>query len=399
MAFANGAPASTSKASTPKETNGRPIGGGLDQGQFGRLVGVSPAMRKVYELITRIAPTEVSVLLLGETGTGKDLVAQTIHDLSARNRAPFLPVNCGAVSPTLFENELFGHERGSFTGAERVHKGYFERADHGTLLLDEITEMPVELQVKLLRVLETGTLVRIGGTDLIKVDVRVIAASNRTPHEAIAAGKLREDLLYRLNTFPIDLPPLRERKEDLELLCAHFLALLNESEGTNKRLAPGALGRLRAHDWSGNVRELKNVLQRAFILAEDEIGEDCLTIAPSSHGASARVVIDVGISIAEAERLLIEATLEACAGDKQKAAAILDIGLKTLYNRLNQYKRTPRVLGRRKAGSPFSNELAGGDGAPLKSGSGEEEATDVARSPGVPPSGSRNESPTRPLGK
>jgi two-component system, NtrC family, response regulator AtoC len=188
-------------------------------GRFGPLIGASPSMQRVYDMISKVAPTEATVLLLGETGTGKELVAETIHGLSRRHKEPFLPINCGAVSPNLIESELFGHERGSFTGADRMHKGYFERANRGTLFLDEITEMPPELQVKLLRVLETGKVTRIGGNEAFTVDVRVIAATNRRPEEAVARGKLREDLHYRLNVFPIQLPPLRDRREDVELLA------------------------------------------------------------------------------------------------------------------------------------------------------------------------------------
>ena len=197
-------------------------------------------MQQVYDLIARVAKTDATISITGETGTGKELVAQTVHEQSRRHKEPFLPINCGAVSPSLIESELFGHERGSFTGADRVHRGYFERANRGTLFLDEITEMPIELQVKLLRVLETATVNRIGGSELIKIDVRVIAATNRQPEEAVAEGKLREDLLYRLNVFPIELPPLRERGEDIELLAEHFLALLNKQEGTTKRFGPAA---------------------------------------------------------------------------------------------------------------------------------------------------------------
>ena len=220
-----------------------------------------------------------------------------------------------------------------------MHRGYFERANRGTLFLDEVTEMPIELQVKLLRVLETGTVTRIGGSELIKVDVRVIAATNRKPEEAVAAGKLREDLLYRLNVFPIELPPLRDRGEDIELLAEHFLALLNKGEGTSKRWSPAALERLRQHSWPGNVRELRNVVQRAYILAEDEIGPDSLPLARGiDERPNSSLAVRVGMSIAEAERRLILATLEGCAGDKKQAAETLKISLKTLYNRLNEYK-------------------------------------------------------------
>jgi two-component system, NtrC family, response regulator HydG len=307
-------------------------------GRFGPLIGASPLMQKVYDLVGRVARTDATVLITGETGTGKEMVAQTIHQLSGRSRAAFLPLNCGAVSPTLIESELFGHERGSFTGADRVHKGFFERADGGTLFLDEVTETPMELQVKLLRVLETATVTRVGGTEAIQVDVRVIAATNRQPEEAVAAGKLREDLLYRLNVFPIQLPTLWDRREDIELLAEHFLGLLNKQDGTSKELTRAALERLRMHRWPGNVRELRNVLQRAFILAEEDIGLDALPLGVHEQAEGSSLLMKVGTSVPEAERRLILATLEHFDGDKKKAADVLKISLKTLYNRINQYK-------------------------------------------------------------
>lgn len=311
-------------------------------GHFGQLIGVSPAMQKVYDLVARVAQTDATVLLTGESGTGKDVVAQTLHELSRRRKEPFLPLNCGAVSPTLIESELFGHERGSFTGADRTHKGYFERAAGGTIFLDEITEMPFELQVKLLRVLETASVVRIGGERPLPVDVRVIAATNRQPEEAVAQGKLREDLLYRLKVFPLHLPPLRERGDDVELLADHFLGLLNKVEGTTKGFSRGAMQRLRAHTWPGNVRELKNLVHHAFILADDEIGIDCLPhdLGGAETQMGANLHMKVGISLAEADRRLILATLNECAGDKRKAAALLGVSLKTLYNRLKTYQTT-----------------------------------------------------------
>src|SRR5947209_5284131 len=194
-------------------------------GRLGLLLGASEPMQSLYEMLNRVAPTDASVFLIGESGTGKDLAAQTLHHLSRRSKGPFLPLNCGAISPTLIESELFGHERGSFTGAARRHKGYFERAHGGTLFLDEISEMPFELQVKLLRVLETGTVARIGGDQPVDVDVRVFAATNRDPHKAVADGKLREDLLYRLSVFPIHMPPLRERGDDVDLLATYVLGV------------------------------------------------------------------------------------------------------------------------------------------------------------------------------
>ncbi|HEX6737347.1 MAG TPA: sigma-54 dependent transcriptional regulator, partial [Vicinamibacteria bacterium] len=217
-------------------------------GRFGPIIGAAPGMQKVYDLINRVAKTDATILITGETGTGKELVAQAVHQQSRRHREPFLPVNCGAVAPNLIESELFGHERGSFTGADRVHKGYFERSNRGTLFLDEITEMSADLQVKLLRVLETGTINRIGGNEAIKVDVRVIAATNRVPQDAVNDGKLRQDMLYRLSVFPISLPPLRERREDIELLAEHFLAELNKQESSAKTFTPEALERMRGYD-------------------------------------------------------------------------------------------------------------------------------------------------------
>ena len=307
-------------------------------GRFGPLIGASPLMQKVYDLVGRVARTDATVLITGETGTGKEMVAQTIHLLSRRSRAAFLPLNCGAVSANLIESELFGHERGSFTGADRVHKGFFERADGGTLFLDEVTETPVELQVKLLRVLETASVTRVGGTEAINVDVRVVAATNRQPEEAVAAGKLREDLLYRLNVFPIHLPTLWDRREDIDLLAEHFLGLLNKEEGTSKEFTRAALERLRTHRWPGNVRELRNVVQRAFILAEQDVGLDALPLGVHEPAEGSSLQMRVGTSVAEMERRLILATLEHFDGNKKKAAEILKIGLKTLYNRINQYR-------------------------------------------------------------
>ena len=205
-------------------------------GRFGPLVGAAPSMGVVYDLIARVAPTDATVFIVGESGTGKEVVAQAVHELSRRRKEPFVPVNCGAVSPNLIESTLFGHEKGSFTGAERMHRGVFEQATGGTLFLDEISEMPLELQVKLLRVLETGTVMRIGGEKAIAVDVRVIAATNRVPEQSVAEGRLREDLWYRLNVFPIGLPPLREREGDIEVLAEHFLNELNSAGQTTQVL-------------------------------------------------------------------------------------------------------------------------------------------------------------------
>jgi two-component system response regulator AtoC len=307
--------------------------------RLGLLLGASQSMQAVYEMITRVAPTDASVFLIGESGTGKDLAAQTLHLLSRRSKAPFLPLNCGAISPTLIESELFGHERGSFTGAARRHKGYFERSHMGTLFLDEITEMPIELQVKLLRVLETGVLNRIGGDQPVEVDVRVFAATNRDPHKAVSDGKMREDLLYRLQVFPIHMPPLRERNEDIQLLADHFLSQLNERQGTSKRFTEEAMERLISHSWPGNVRELKNVVHRAFIMADQEITPRSLPREVGGDSGFQRSLhFQVGSSIEDVEKRLIMATLEAYGGNKRKTADILGVSLKTLYNRLNQYR-------------------------------------------------------------
>jgi two-component system, NtrC family, response regulator HydG len=306
-------------------------------GRFGPLIGASPPMQKVYDLIGRGAGTDASILISGETGTGKERVAETIHRLSRRRKQAFLPVNCGALSAQLIESELFGHERGSFTGADRMHKGYFERAHGGTLFLDEITEA-VDIQVSLLRALETSAVTRVGGTEPIKVDVRIVAATSRRVEEAVAAGKLREELYYRLNVFPIQLPPLRERGDDVELLAETFLSELNLAQGTTKRFTRACLERLHRHSWPGNVRELQNVVRRAFILADEDVDVDHLPLAGTERMVATSLVTRLGITIAEAERRLILATVEHCDGDKKRAADVLKISLKTLYNRLSEYK-------------------------------------------------------------
>jgi DNA-binding NtrC family response regulator len=312
----------------------------LKHGKFGPIVARSASMREVLEQIGRVAPTDASVLIEGESGSGKEVVAQAIHELSRRREAPLIPMNCGAIPETLIESELFGHERGSFTGADKMHRGFFERADGGTLFLDEISEMPLRLQVRLLRVLETDRVQRIGSDDSIPTNVRVLAATNRDPLQAIRDGRLREDLYFRLAVFPIRLPSLREREGDVALLAQHFLDLLNEAHGTTKTWDEGTLEELATREWPGNVRELKNAVYRAYILADEVLKAET---TPSR--APVRAVVDgspvemrVGASIADAERLLIVATLEHVHGDKVAAATILGISLKTLYNRLNVYK-------------------------------------------------------------
>jgi two-component system response regulator AtoC len=310
-------------------------------------------MRRVYEQIVRVSGTAVTVFVTGESGSGKELVARTLHDLSRRRGRPFLAVNCGAISPQLIESEIFGHEKGSFTGAGRQHLGFFERANGGTLFLDEVTEMPLDLQVKLLRVLETGTFMRVGSMQTQEADVRIVAASNRDPVVAVATGRLREDLLYRLNVFPIHMPPLRERRDDIPVLAGHFLDEIGRREGQPKQLSPEALARLQAYAWPGNVRELRNIVLRAYVMARDAtIVDDCLPAmadTPAVAGAEATVAasgapllrFEVGTSLAEVERKMTLATLEHFGRHKERTAAALGVSLKTLYNRLKEYSTVP----------------------------------------------------------
>ncbi len=324
-------------------------------GEAEPMLGNSEPMRRVYHLIARVAPTQATVLLVGESGTGKELAAHMIHRRSRRRHSRMVAINCGAIPENLIESELFGHEKGAFTGAARTRKGVFERVSGGTLFLDEITEMPLPLQVRLLRVLETGRITRVGGEEEIPVDVRVIAATNRDPGEAEAQDHLRKDLLYRLSVFPIHLPPLRHRGEDIELLARHFLADYNRAEGTQKRFAEATVAGLRSSAWPGNVRQLRNVVYRAFILADDTIEPAhlprSLTAEPSPEdGGALRVA--VGTRIADVEKRLIEATLTHYDGDKRQTSEALGISLKTLYNRLNEYQAG---TGRNANGPPTSH--------------------------------------------
>ena len=324
-------------------------------GHFGPLWGRSLPMQRVYEQILRVAATSVTVFITGESGTGKEMVAQSVHDLSRRRKQPFLAINCGAISPHLIESEVFGHEKGSFTGADRQHAGFFERASGGTLFLDEITEMPLELQVKLLRVLETGRYMRVGSTQTQEANVRVIAATNCPPEQAVQQSRLREDLFYRLNVFPIVLPPLRERLVDVPLLAQHFLRAIGTQEGQARQFAPAALEQLASYTWPGNVRELRNVVQRAWVMAHGETIDDAglPNAAPSegvsgvpaeessaglvSREAGVHIALPIGTSMAQAERALIEATLRHFNAHKERTAAVLGLSLKTLYNRLKEY--------------------------------------------------------------
>jgi DNA-binding NtrC family response regulator len=306
-------------------------------GERDELIGESAEMLQVKAQLRRVAPSQVTVMLVGESGTGKELAAQFLHDHSPRANGPMVAVNCGAIPANLVEAELFGYERGAFTGAVRQHQGYFERAAGGTLLLDEITEMPLDLQTKLLRVLETGRMVRVGGTEEIAVDVRIVTASNHPPEAVLRDRRLREDLFYRLAVFAVRLPPLRRRGDDIELLARAFLDRLNNEYDTHKRFDPGTLAIAKTHSWPGNVRELRNCVERSFVLCDDVV---VLDLQPTRHspvaGAGERecVQIPIGTTLAEAEREVLLATLKHCGGNKRRTAEMLGVSVKTVYNKL-----------------------------------------------------------------
>jgi DNA-binding NtrC family response regulator len=320
-----------------------------ETGVLGRLVGSSPQMREIFGLIEQIAPSNVSVLITGESGTGKELVARTLHDLSLRKSQPFVAVNCAAIPETLIESEIFGHEKGAFTGAVERRAGCFELASGGTLLLDEIGEMPTATQTTLLRVLEERKLRRLGARTEMDVDVRVLAATNCDPEQAVAQGKLRSDLFYRLNVFNIHMPPLREHLEDLPAMADAMLAEMNQKHGRRvSGVAPSLLERLMAYDWPGNGRELRNTIERAVILCADGAPLDAVHLPAGFGKAQAQaaeeidagaVQVRVGSTVDEGERLLILRTLEATGQNKTRAAEILGIGLKTLHNKLREYGR------------------------------------------------------------
>ncbi len=312
-------------------------------GALGHLVGKSRAMQKLFDEIEMVANTDANVFIFGESGSGKEVVANTIHHLSRRRAKPFIAFNCGAISPTLIESEIFGHEKGAFTNAIKRREGYFEMAKGGTVFLDEITEMPLDLQVKLLRVLEESKFRRVGGNEEIGIDARIIAASNRDPQKAIADNRLREDLYYRLNVFPIDVPPLRERLEDLPLFSYFFLEKLNETEEKKvDKIDPEFIEAISQYEWPGNVRELRNVINRAFIMARsDTLTVDCLPdkfLGNRGRNRRDSLVIPLGQPMEEVERMVIEETLNMTDGDKKRTAEILGISPKTLYNKTRRYK-------------------------------------------------------------
>ena len=313
-----------------------------EQGSFGRIVGNSPGIRAVYRVIEQAAPTSASVLISGDSGTGKELVAQTIHELSPRAAFPFVAINCAAIPETLLESEIFGHEKGAFTGAQDRRIGVFELAHRGTLFLDEIAEMMPATQVKLLRVLQERVLRRLGGRQEITVDVRVIAATNLDPAEAVRTAKLREDLYYRLNVFALELPSLRERTEDIPLLVQSFLNEFNARNGKSVRAVDQeAMYILEHYPWPGNIRELRNVIERATILADDEFIQPKHlppTLVSRGEETLPTLTLAPGTTVDEAERRLILLTLEHTRNNKTRAAEILGISLKTLHNKLNRMK-------------------------------------------------------------
>jgi DNA-binding NtrC family response regulator len=316
-------------------------------GRFQELVGKSPRMGEIYRLVEQVAFSDASVFITGESGTGKEIIARTIHGLSPRAQERLVAVNCAAIPENLLESEMFGHEKGAFTGATNARPGCFELADGGTLFLDEIGQMPIELQSKLLRVLEDGMVRRVGGAKEVKVDARVLSAANTPVEELLSGGRLREDLYYRLNVFTIEMPPLRERREDIPLLANHFLAGFAETNGRRiAEFSEDALAMMVGHDWPGNVRELRNAVQRSVILcSEGEIQARHLPASvrgkpgppASAGGAEAKVEIPIGTSIESAEKTLILETLSACEGNKTKTAGLLGISVKTLYSKLHRY--------------------------------------------------------------
>src|SRR6266498_678170 len=316
-----------------------------DTGSLGTLVGPSKKMQEIFRLIELVAPSTASVLITGASGTGKELVARTIHELSPRKSKPFVAINCAAIPETLIESEIFGHEKGAFTGALERRTGCFELAEGGTLLLDEIGEMPIQTQAKLLRVLEDRKLRRLGSRVETTVDVRVLAATNKVPEEAVARGELRNDLYYRLNVFNIHMPPLREHREDIPDLVQSLLAEMSSKHGRRvATVSEAVLNAFRNYSWPGNVRELRNTLERAVIVCEGAVietkhlppGFGQAPLRPSAADADS-IRVGVGTTVGEAERLLILKTLESTNNNKTRAADVLGISLKTLHNKLKEY--------------------------------------------------------------
>ncbi|MBR7900848.1 sigma-54 dependent transcriptional regulator [Burkholderia multivorans] len=300
-----------------------------------RLFGRSRSIQTLMLKVSRVATTRASVLIVGESGAGKDIVARLLHDMSPRRRGPFVPVNCGAIPGDIAESQLFGHEKGSFTGAVAQHVGMFEAARGGTLFLDEIAEMPLELQVKLLRTLESNTIMRVGGHEAIPIDVRIVAATHHDPVEAVRSGRLREDLFYRIATVALHVPALRQREDDVGEIAMQIVERLNTRHRTRKRLSTQAMKALRAYTWPGNVRELRNAVERAFILADEQIDLQLPRRQPPReevrHNA---MTLHIGTTLAHTQQRFIVASLRHFNGDKPRTAKALGISLKTLYNRL-----------------------------------------------------------------
>jgi DNA-binding NtrC family response regulator len=310
-----------------------------------KFVGQTPAVDSLMKTIEEVAGSNSTVMIYGESGTGKELLAQAIHNKSKRANLPFVKINCAAIPESLIESELFGHEKGAYTGAIKTRIGKFELANGGTLLLDEIGEMPIYAQSKLLRVLQEREITKVGGSEEVAIDVRILCSTNRNLQEEVKKGNFREDLYYRLNVIPLEVPPLRERMADIESLAQHFIAKYNKENGyTVTGMKGETLARLKAHDWPGNVRELENVIQRAVVFAKNgEIGVEHLRLdgsRPVSNGTSANGAggLVPGMSVSEAERILIIKTLEACGDNRTKAAEMLDISIRTLRNKLHEYK-------------------------------------------------------------
>ncbi len=308
--------------------------------EFHNIIGQSAKMQEVFNLIDMVAPTVANVIIYGESGTGKELIARAIHEHSPRKDKPFVTVNCTAIPENLLESELFGHEKGSFTGATSRREGKFKLADGGTIFLDEIGEMSLAMQPKLLRVLQERKFERVGGTEVIEVDVRLVAATNKNLEEAVKEGKFREDLFYRLDVVPIHLPPLRERKEDIPLLAEHFLEKYNRLNSRQiRKISPEAMGLLVNYHWPGNIRELENTIERAVIIARGEtiLPEYLPLSVQSSSRKKSENELEVGMSLKEAEGLLIQKTLEEVGGNKSQAAKVLGITRQTLRNKMREY--------------------------------------------------------------
>jgi len=316
----------------------------MHAGELGSLIGQASPMARVLNLIQQVAPSSASVVIVGDSGTGKELAARTIHDLSPRRAGPYVAINCAALPETLMESELFGHERGAFTGADRRREGCFELANGGTLLLDEIGEMKAELQAKLLRVIEEQKIRRLGGSAEIPVDVRVLAATNRNLETAIREGRFREDLYYRLNVFTLELPPLCDRAEDIPLLVEHFLRQIEPPDGkTVNGVDAECLEVMKSYRWPGNVRQLRNVIERALIVTRGPM-ISVVDLPPElkrAGGTNANFEIRLGSSLDEIEREVIMRTIVYVGGNKSRAAEILGVSLKTLYNRLERYQNAP----------------------------------------------------------